>query len=437
MDTLIVVGTIVGLTLLNGFFSGAELALVTVRRTRLEERADEGSVSAAKALALRADPEGFLATCQIGITIVGATAGAFGGAELEEPVAAMLGAAGLGPWANRIALAVIVALVSYLSIVLGELVPKSLALRSSESLALFVARPMWLLSRIARPIVWFLRASSNLVLRPFRDSTTFVEGRLSAEELRQLVEEASEAGTLDEEAGEIAARAIDFSTIPLRAVMVPRTRVASLGVDDDRDRVHAQLRARPHSRYPVFGPRPEEVAGYVIARDLYEKMLSGDFEFRALVRAATFLPESMLAVDALRALQQARSGIGIVVDEDGVVTGIVAVEDLAEELIGEIFAEHEVPVLLVQHESPGVHVVDGSTALHELNRELGLDLPRPTGVATIAGLVLQVAGEIPETGAVVELEDGIVAEIVEASPQKIRRIRLRVPLRPSDAGETD
>lgn len=437
MDGFASIGIILGLTLLNGFFTGAELALITVRKSRLEERAEEGSESAKAALALRSDPEGFLATCQIGITLVGASTGAFAGAELAEPITRWLDSVGLGPWAHRAALATVVTGISYLSIVLGELVPKSLALRSSESLALFVARPMRGLASVARPFVWLLRSSSNLVLRPFRDTTTFVEGRLSPDELRQLVEEASEAGTLDLEAGEIAARAIDFSSIPLRAVMVPRPRVASLSFDATSEAVRTLLRSRPHSRYPVFGAGIDEVMGYVVARDLYERMLDGPLDLRALVRPCTFLPEAMLAVDALRALQQARSGIGVVVDEGGAVAGLVAVEDLAEELVGDIFAEHEAPVRLVEHEGPGVHLIDGAAPLHDVNRELGLDLARPHGIATLAGAVLHAAGEIPRTGDVVTLEDGVVAEIVEATPQRIRRIRLRVPMRPSDPGDSD
>lgn len=437
MDTWAGVGTIVGLTLLNGFFTGAELALITVRKSRLEERAEEGSESAVAALALRADPEGFLATCQIGITIVGASVGAFGGAELAEPVSALLASVGLGAWSHRMALALVIAVISYLSIVLGELVPKSLALRSSESLALFVARPMWLLARVAKPIVWILRSSSNLVLRPFRDSTTFVEGRLSPDELRQLVEEATDAGTLDVEAGEIAARAIDFSSLRLRAVMVPRPRVASFAIDATVDEMRTLLRTRPHSRYPVMGKGQDEVAGYVVARDVYERMLDGPFELRSIARPCTFLHEAILAVDALRALQEAQSGIGIVVDENGAVAGLVAVEDLAEELVGDIFAEHENPIAVVVHEGPGVHLVDGAAPLHEINRELGIDLPCPPGLVTIAGLVLHEAGEIPETGATIPLEEGIVAEIVDASPQRIRKIRLRVPVRPSEIPEPD
>lgn len=435
MDWLLDIGVILGLAVLNGFFSAAELGVLSVRKSRLEELAAGGSGSAAAALALRADPERFLATVQVGITVIGATAGAFGGSVLAEPLEGVLRSLGAGPWAGRLALVGVVALVSFLSIVLGELVPKSLALRSSETLALLVARPLRLLSRVASPVVWVLTAASNLVLRPFRDSTTFIEGRLSPDELRQLVEQAAHAGTLDVDAGEIAARAIDFSTLGLRAVMIPRPRMATLRVDSNVEAARALLRARPHARYPVLGAREDEVAGYVVARDVYLQLVEGRFDLQAVLRPCTFLPESMLAVDALRALQQARAGIGVVVDESGAVAGLVSVEDLAEELVGDIFAEHETPVRLVETEAPGVHLLDGSAPVHEVNRQLGLDLPQPPGVATLAGVILHETGAIPLTGDRVELPGGVEAEIVEATAQRIRRIRLRVLVSPSDVPE--
>ena len=166
------------LSLVNGFFSASEIGILSVRRTRLQELANEGHRGALSALALRQNPERFLATVQIGITVLGATAGAFGGATLEAPLAAWLTGLGLRRGADELALALVVALISVLSIVLGELVPKSLALRSSERVSLLVSRPLLWMSQAARPVVWFLTTVSNLLLRPFRDQTTFTEARL-------------------------------------------------------------------------------------------------------------------------------------------------------------------------------------------------------------------------------------------------------------------
>ena len=186
-----------GLIALNAVFSGAEIAVLSVRRSRLRELADEGRAAAIAALELRANPEQFLATVQVGITVVGAAAGAFGGAQLAEPLADALQRLGAGEWADPFAFALIVSLVAFLSVVFGELVPKSIALRASERYALLVARPLFSLSRLAKPVVWFLTWTSNLVLRPLHDRTNFTEARMSPDELQQLVEEATHSGAID------------------------------------------------------------------------------------------------------------------------------------------------------------------------------------------------------------------------------------------------
>src|SRR5262245_47803006 len=176
---------------MNAVFAAAEIAILAVRKTRLQELADEGRRAAQAALRLRENPEQFLATIQVGITVLGATAGAIGGATLAEPLTSWFSSLGFGGYAYQFSLTLIIALLSILSIVIGELVPKSLALRGSERLSLILARPLLALSKLARPVVWFLTAASNLLLRPFKDRTTFTEARLSPDELRQLVDEAA------------------------------------------------------------------------------------------------------------------------------------------------------------------------------------------------------------------------------------------------------
>ena len=427
MSPLSQIAILLGLTALNAFFSGAEIAILSVRKSRLRELAEEGSKRARSALRLREHPEQFLATVQVGITVVGATAGALGGVFLEQPVAEVLRGLGAGAWSDRLALVLVVAFVSSLSIVLGELVPKSLALRASERFALLAAPVLFLLSRVARPAVWLLTATSNLVLRPFHDQTTFTESRLSPEELRQLVEEATEAGALDAQAGEIASRAIDLGDLRVSAVMVPRGTIVALEATATPDEVRAALRDHPFARYPVLGQNEDDVLGYVMARELYAQLLDGRLDLRGALRRVPFFPEQTRAVDVLRALQAGRTRIGIVVDELGSVIGLVSLEDLAEEVLGEIFAEHETPIGLVQPDGAGTWLVAGSTPLHELNRELGLDLPIEPGWSTLAGLVLHVTGTIPAVGTRLELSGGVLAEVVDATSQRVRRLRLRVP----------
>jgi len=430
MDILSQTAVLLGLTAINAFLSGSEIALLSVRKSRLRELADEGSSSAADALELRRNPEQFLATVQVGITMVGASAGAFGGVVLEQPVAALLSRLGAGAWADRLALALVVALVSALSIVLGELVPKSLALRSSERFALLAAPALLLLSRAARPAVWLLTGASNLFLRPFHDRTTFVESRLSPEELRQLVEEAADAGALDAGTGEIATRAIDLGDLHVGAVMVPRGAITSLAVAASAEQVRTALREHPFARYPVTGEVPEDVLGYVMARDLYAQLLDGRLDLRAALRRVPFFPEQARAVDVLRALQASRTRIGIVVDELGSVAGLVSLEDLAEEVLGEILAEHETPSGVLQPEGAGTFLALGAAPVRQVNRELGTDLPVGPGWSTLAGLLLRQAGVIPRPGERVALPGGVEAEVIEASSQRVHKVRLRLPAEP-------
>ncbi len=415
---------IVGLALANAFFSGAEIAVLAVRKTRLQELADEGRTAARVALRLREDPERFLATVQVGITVVGATAGAIGGAFLERPFAALLERAGLGPLAaERIALAMVVALVSTVSIVIGELVPKSLALRSSERVTLWVSRPLFLLSRIARPIIWLLTAMSNVVLRPFRDSTTFTEARLSSDEIQQLLEEAAAAGTVDKETGDIASRAIDLGRLAAYAVMLPRSEIAWLPLTATREQVERVLREQPHARYPVVD-ESEQPAGYVLARELYAQLLQGQLSLVELVRELPAFPESAPAIVLLRELQRARSEIGLVVDESGFPTGLVSIEALAEELFGEIASENEVPTKSIAPQPDQTFLVRGDTHVHEINRELGFELPLEREASTIGGLVIAKLGRFPTPGTTVDLGEGIRAEVKETSPRRVLLVRL-------------
>lgn len=427
---------ILALVLANGAFAGAEIAILSVRKTRIQELADEGSRAARAVLRMRSKPETFLATVQIGITVVSATAAAFGGATLARVIAALLARAGAGAYAEDLALASVVALVSTLSLILGELVPKSLALRSAERYALVAAPPLRALAWLARPLVWGLTATSNFVLRFFGDQTNFSEARLSKEELQQLVDEAATAGALDRRAGDIAYRALDFADIRVGALVVPRAEMVVLARDATEAGIRRLLIERGHSRIPVFGDAPEDIIGYVTARDVIA-MLAGDG--RALgdiLREALFVPEGRLAADVLKDMQNARDHLAMVVDAQGAVVGLVTLEDLVEELVGEVFAEHETPIERVRREPDGRVLVRGRMPVHELNRELGLELPESTGWTTIGGLVTAHAGEIPKAGRRVTLEDGVVLEVVEATERRVQAVRIH-PVRTADPEESE
>jgi putative hemolysin len=424
------------LILANGVFAGAELALLSVRKTRLGELIDEGSRAAQAVRSLREDPERFLATVQIGITVVSSTAAAFGGASIAQRLVPFLTGLGLHEkTAEQVAFALVVGLVSYLSLVLGELVPKSLALRFSEGYALLIARPLRRLAWLMKPLVWFLTASSNLLLRFFGDRTTFTESRLSPDELQQLVEEAAKAGSLDPHAGEIASRAFELGNITLSSVMVPRSRIVALRRHSGPEEIKQVLLEHGHARMPVYEGTLDNVVGYVIAKDLLAVAWEGQLiVLEDVTRPAWFAFESMRAIDALKELQRRRMQLGIVVDERGGVAGLVTVEDLVEELVGEISSEFETPEELIQRESPTTAVVQGTAALRDVNRALGLELEEGQGWSTVGGLCAAQAGSIPEQGAKLTLEDGTVLEVLEATPRRVRSVRIHLPPKETPEG---
>jgi putative hemolysin len=424
------------LVLANGLFSGSELALLSVRKTRLRELIDEGDRAALAVQALRDDPERFLATVQIGITVVGATAAAFGGASIAQRLAPVLTDLGVeAKLADQVAFALVVGLVSYLSLVLGELVPKSLALRFAEGYALLIARPLRGLAWLMQPLVWFLTASSNLILRFFGDRTTFTESRLSPDELQQLVEEAAKSGSLDPRAGEIASRAFELGNIPLSAVMVPRSRIVALRRHASAEEIKQVLLEHGHSRMPVYEETLDNIVGYVIAKDLLSVAWEGSLiVLEDVMRPPWFAFESMRAIDALKELQRRRMQLAIVVDERGGVSGLVTVEDLVEELVGEIVSEFETPEELIRRESPTTAVVQGTAAIRDVNRELGLELEEGQGWSTVGGLCAVMAGTIPEQGAKLTLEDGTVLEVLDASPRRVRSVRIHLPPREAPEG---
>jgi putative hemolysin len=425
---------VLALVIANGVFSGAEIAIIALRKTRLAQLVEERHASARAVKRLRDAPERFLATVQVGITVVGATAAAFGGARLAGRIAPAIALVPpLERYAPQIALGLVVALVSFLSLVIGELVPKSIALRAAERYALAVGRPLLALSQIARPIVWLLTASSNLLLRPFGDRTTFTEARLSAEELEQLVDEAGRTGSLDAASAEIASRALAFRDLTAADVMVPRSRVVALRRDATMDELKRRLLEEGRSRMPVYDGTLDNVVGYVMAKDLaamaWEREL---IVLEDLLRPVHFVPESAKAVQVLRDLQKRRTQIAVVVDEHGGVAGILTLEDLVEELVGDILGEREVAEALFQTEPDGAAVVRGDAPIREVNRALDLDLPEGDGYTTVAGLCIALAGAVPERGAHLVTPGGTEIEVLDASPRVVRRVRIR-PARREEA----
>lgn len=418
------------LVLVHGVLAGSEIAVVAVRKTRLRQLVEGGSGLARDVEKLRAQPERFLATVQIGITIIGALLAAVGVPAFAAVAApALASVEGLANYQEAIAFGFGVVMVSYVELVAAELVPKSLALRFSEVYSLLVARPLLWISSVARPAVWFLESSSNLFLRFFGDRTTFSEARLSPEEITQAIEEAGRSGSLDSRSSEIAARAIEMTGLTAADIMVPRPRVIALERTATAEEVRKLYLEASHQRIPVYEGSLDNVIGYLAARDVLAASLDRTpISVDELLRPATFYPESMKGVAILTDMQKSHVNLAIVVDERGGMAGILTMEDLLEELVGELFSEDDrggpAPVRL---RPDGSAWVLGTTPIREVNRQLDVALPEGELWATIAGYCIALAGHIPAPGERVVAEDGTILEILESTPRRIRTIRVVKP----------
>lgn len=422
---------VLALIVANGLFAGAEIAIVAIRSTRVHELENEGGGGPALAR-LRRNPERFLATVQVGITVVGATAAAFGGATLAHDIAPLLQELfGFSvDTAHSIALALVVIGVSYLSLVLGELVPKSLALKRSERYALLAARPLLWLGRAAAPLVWFLTASSNAILRLFGDRTSFAESQISRDELLSAIDEATDSGEVSARAADMASRAIDLETLHAGAVMVPRGAIVAIEADASLEDLGALLDTTDEERFPVR--KGEDIIGYVTTRDI-ARLLGGRVAggLSAIIRPVSFVPETARAIALFDRMQVTRVPIAVVVDESGSVEGIVDIDDLAEEVVGSLLVGAPRDETFFAKEEDGSVVVPASMRIHVANRDLDLDLPTSTRWSTVGGLLLSRLSAMPSPGACVTLDDGTELEVVETSTRRVLRVRIRPP-RPLD-----
>jgi putative hemolysin len=385
---------------LNGAFAMAELAIVSSRKPRLKAMAKKGRKGAQTALDLAADPGRFLSTVQIGITGIAVLAGAFSGAALGGPVGERLVGLGLSPaTAQTVGFTIVIVLTTYGSLVIGELVPKQVALRSPEPIAAFAALPMLWIARATAPLVWLLDKSSGLVFRLLR-LTRDPSSKVTAEELHLVVAEAHSAGVLEEYERAIISGVVRLADRPTREVMTPRTDIEWIDADAPPEEIRRVLRESPHSRYPVAEGSVDNLVGVVQARDIVVAALEGrPLRLRDLVRSPVVVPDTMDAMDTLNALRGAEVPMAFVHDEYGHFEGVVTPADLLSALAGAFASDFqgggEMP--LVERED-GSWWVSGSLPADALADRLGLGLPEDRDYATTAGFALSVLKHIPEVG---------------------------------------
>ncbi|MCW1429357.1 hemolysin family protein [Novosphingobium sp. JCM 18896] len=391
---------IAGLILLNGLFSMSELAIVSARAARLKLAAEKGSGGAKCALALAQDPGKFLSTVQIGITLVGIVAGAYSGASLGGPVGERLVALGVPVRAaDELGFALVIVATTYFSVVVGELVPKQVALRLAEPIALLAARPMTWLSTAMAPFVWLLDKSSRVLLGliGMRQSS---DQEVTAEELHMLFAEATKSGVIEEEQQQIMSGIMRLADRPVRELMTPRIEIDWVDVGASEDEIFARIRETPHSLMPVVEGAPDNIIGVLKIRDLLAQRLAGEpISVAKLMRKAEVVPDQLDAMDALRILQQSDVSMAMVHDEYGHLEGVVTPADLLAAIVGN-FVSHqdEGDEPMVVEREDGSLLIAGALPADALAQRLGLELDDDREFATAAGYVLSVLKRLPKEG---------------------------------------
>lgn len=417
------VAIIVALVLVNGVFAMSELAIVSARKASLHSLADKGSRGARVALRLASDPGKFLSTVQIGITLIGIVAGAFSGASLGGPVAERLARLGLEPdLAATVGFALVIGLTTYASLVIGELVPKQFALRSSEKIAVIMAPSMDLLARIAAPLVWLLDGTSALIFRMMglkRNQTNHV----TADELQMVFAEATQSGVIEEHERAVIAGVVRMADRPIREVMTPRTEVDWLDISATREDIHNMLIESQHSRFPVAEGSVDEIMGVVVARDIVAALLSGEIlDLRQFMRSLEKVPDQLDALDALDILREADVPMILVHDEYGHFEGIVTPNDLLSSIAGEFVSDQDEKTQrsLIER-ADGSFLVAGAMSIDALAERLGIKLPDDRDYATAAGHALAQLRHLPEEGETFE-DQGWAFEIIDMDGRKIDKM---------------
>jgi putative hemolysin len=412
------------LILLNGVFALSEIALVAARKNRLKQQAEQGDTSAKRVLTLQETPNNFLATVQIGITTIGILSGALGSATLTNSLASFLIILGLNSTlAQQLSLMTVVLIITYLSLILGELVPKRIAMNNPEKLARLVSGPMTFLSKISAPLVKFLSWSTNIGLKIFRITESDLP-EISEDEVRSMLLTGKELGVFEESEHEMVEGVFRLGDRRLEMVVTPRTELDWLDLQDPLEVWDQVIFNTQYNKLPVVDGDLDHVVGVVNTKDLLVRRLQKrDFQLRDFIKPTIFLPESMPALDALNAIKRSSSKMAMVIDEYGGLLGIVTLYDMMEAVIGDITnADGEDLSAIVR--SDGSWLVDGLMPIDELKTLLSVvDLSgeKEYGYQTLGGYIMAQMGDIPRTGAVLEV-DGARFEVVDMDGRRVDRV---------------
>jgi putative hemolysin len=425
-DPVILIVAIVAFLLGNGFFSGSEIAVLTARRSRIEALISEGHRGARRVKELQDHPETFLATVQIGVTLMGTLAGVLGG---------YLASDHLEPWLGRvmpvrwIAPAVAAALVVgggivYVELIFGELVPKALALHFAEGVAVLVAWPLQVLARVSRAAVAILTASTRAVLLLVGVRKTGERTFVSEEEIKHLVAEGRSQGVLGDTEADLIHSVFEFSETPVKKVMVPRPKIVGVDVGTLAPEVSQLLVESGFSRIPAFDGSVDNVVGLVYGKDVLRLLERRQpVVLRRILHPVHFVPETKKVGPLLKELQRRRTHMAIVIDEHGSVTGLVTMEDLLEEIVGEIQDEYDGEERAVERLRDGSLVVEGTLAAAEMREAYAVPIPESPEFETVAGYMLDRLGSVPRGGEVVVAGDFRLT-VVDVEKNRISKVKV-------------
>lgn len=425
------------LVIANGIFSMAEISVVSARKARLQQRADAGDSRARAALELARDPDEFLSTVQIGITLIGILAGAFGGARLAEPLAERIRTVpALAPYSGTLAIVLVVGMITYLSLVIGELVPKRLGLNNPEGIASIIAPPMRFLARMMTPVVWLLTQSTDLLLRIFRAPES-AEPAVTEEEIKVMLEQGAELGVLSAAESEVAQRVFRLGERRAGTLMTPRPEIAWLDIEDSWEEICEQIVASGHTRYPVSRGNLDNIVGIVEMKALVVCRLTGEVDLTSVIRAPQFVPETFPAVQLLELFHNSGLHLALVVDEFGSIQGVVTVHDLLEAVSGDVTEAGTTAGPLAVKRADGSWLLDGTLPAGDFSELFQLpDLPgaQDGTYETLGGFVMMHLGHIPQLSDTFEWA-GYRFEVVDMDGHRVDKVLVTPPATAVDTGE--
>ena len=417
------------LTLVNAFFAGAEMAVVSVNKNRIKVLADEGSKRAALLQTLFEDSTKFLSTIQVAITLAGFFSSASAATGISQVLGGWIAQFGI-PYSNTIAVVVVTIILSYFTLVFGELVPKRIALQKAEAFSLFVVQPIYIISKILSPFIKLLSLSTNGFLHLIGMKTENLEEAVSEEEIKKMLETGSENGVFNEIEKEMINSIFSFDDKTAKDVMVPRREVFAIDIEEPLEKILDEILETRHSRIPVYEEQIDNIIGILQVKDVMIEARKKSFEevdIRALLKEAFFVPDGKSTDELFREMQKTKNRMAVLIDEYGGVSGILTVEDLVEEVMGEITDEHEEEVVELQKIGEKEYLLDGSILIEELNEKLNLKL-ETENYDTLSGYLIEELGYIPKDSGQCELDaDGVLFKILEVKEKRIRKVWMKIP----------